>query len=347
MISWWRHRCAAAPALVLCPKGFVVPLCLSVRLSVGVLQASRCQEAMVYQPACSFWQGVFRMNDHLRQTLKQLRLSGLLESLEVRLQEAASHHLNHAEFLELILQDELAVRSERQLNRRIKAAGFRELKTLEDFDWAFNPSVKKKQVFDLATGRFIREHRDVLWLGPPGVGKSHLVQALGYQALKAGFVVLYRSIFDVVRDFLHDEAIGREDKILSRYLKPDLLIIDDMGMKQLPKRSGEYLFEIIMRRYETRSTMMTSNRPLEDWGKLIGDVPSATAILDRFLHHAEIVQITGKSYRLRNQERGKEVEESKTNGTSSSSSRSKPASGEGGASGSKPASLEGGAQNPK
>jgi DNA replication protein DnaC len=287
------------------------------------------------------------MNDHLRQTLKQLRLSGLLESLEVRLQEAASHHLNHTEFLELILQDELAVRSERQLNRRIKAAGFRELKTLEDFDWAFNPSVKKKQVFDLATGRFIREHRDVLWLGPPGVGKSHLVQALGYQALKAGFVVLYRSIFDVVRDFLHDEAVGREDKILSRYLKPDLLIIDDMGMKQLPKRSGEYLFEIIMRRYETRSTMMTSNRPLEDWGKLIGDVPSATAILDRFLHHAEIVQITGKSYRLRNQERGKEVEESKTNGASSSASRSKPASGEGGASGAKPASLDGGAQNPK
>lgn len=287
------------------------------------------------------------MNDPLRQTLKQLRLSGLLESLEVRLQEAVRHHLNHVEFLELILQDELAVRSERLLNRRIKAAGFRELKTLEDFDWFFNPSVKKKQVFDLATGRFIREHRDVLWLGPPGVGKSHLVQALGYQALKAGFVVLYRSIFDVVRDFLHDEAVGREDKIRSRYLKPDLLIIDDMGMKQLPKRSGEYLFEIIMRRYETRSTMMTSNRPLEDWGKLIGDVPSATAILDRFLHHAEIVQITGKSYRLRNQERGKEAEEAKANGASASTPRTKPASGEGGASGLKPASAEGGAPGSK
>ena len=112
--------------------------------------------------------------------------------------------------------------------------------------------------------------------------------------------MLYRSIFDVVRDFLHEEALS-DDKVLAKYLKPDLLIVDDMGMKQLPKRSGEYLFEIIMRRYETRSTMMTSNRPLEDWGKLVGDVPSATAILDRFLHHAEIVSITGKSYRLRNQ----------------------------------------------
>jgi DNA replication protein DnaC len=241
------------------------------------------------------------MTPTLQTALKQLRLSGLAQTLEVRLQEAAGHSLNHAEFLELILQDELLVRSERLIQRRVKAAGFRERKTLEDFDWAFNPAIKKKQLYDLATGRFIREARDVLWLGPPGVGKSHLVQALGYQAIKLGFVVLYRSVFDVVRDFLHDEAFTGQDKVLAKYLKPELLIIDDMGMKQLPKRSGEYLFEIIMRRYETRATMMTSNRPLEDWGKLLGDVPSATAILDRFLHHAEIITITGKSYRLRNQ----------------------------------------------
>ena len=239
------------------------------------------------------------MNDALRNALRRLRLSGLLESLEVRLLEAASNGLSHVEFLELILQDELAVRSDRQLQRRVKAASFRELKPLDRFDWSFNPSIKKKQVLELATCRFVREKRDVLWLGPPGVGKSFLVQAVGYQAIKVGHEVLYRSVFDVVRDFLHDEALSAEDKVLSRYLKPDLLIIDDMGMKQLPKRSGEYLFEIIMRRYETRSTMMTSNRPLEDWGKLLGDVPTATAILDRFLHHAEVVQMNGRSYRLR------------------------------------------------
>jgi DNA replication protein DnaC len=137
-------------------------------------------------------------------------------------------------------------------------------------------------------------------LGPPGTGKSHLVQAIGYQAIKHGFTVTYRSIFDVVRDLLQDHTFGGQDKLMSKYLKCDLLIIDDMGIKQLPKRSGEYLFEIIMRRYETRSTIMTCNRPLEDWGKLLGDVPSATAILDRFLHHAEIITITGRSYRLKN-----------------------------------------------
>jgi DNA replication protein DnaC len=241
------------------------------------------------------------MKDTLQTTLRQLRLSGLAQTLDVRLQEAAGHSLSHTEFLELILQDELLVRGERLIGRRVKAAQFRELKPLDEFDFAFNPSIHKKQIFDLATCRFVREGRDVLFLGPPGTGKSFLVQALGFQAIKQGFTVLYRSIFDVVRDFLHEEVLGQDDKVLARYLKPDLLIIDDMGMKQLPRRSGEVLFEIIMRRYETRSTMMTSNRPLEDWGKLVGDVPSATAILDRFLHHAEVIAITGKSYRLRNQ----------------------------------------------
>lgn len=240
------------------------------------------------------------MNESLQTALTRLRLSGLAAALDVRLQEAAGHHLGHGEFLELVLQDELLVRNQRLIDRRTKAAGFRELRTLEEFDFSFNPSIKRKQVFDLATGRFIREARDLLLVGPPGTGKSHVAQALGYQAIKNGSVVLYRSIFDVVRDFLHEDALAQQDKRMERYLRADLLIIDDMGMKQLPKRSGEYLFEIIMRRYQVRSTIMTSNRPLEDWGKLIGDVPAATAILDRFLHNAEVIAITGKSYRLRN-----------------------------------------------
>lgn len=242
------------------------------------------------------------MNERLQSALRKLRLSGLAESLQVRLEEATANRLTHAEFLELILQDELAVRGDRQIQRRTKAAAFREVKALDQFDFAFNPSINKQQIYELATCRFIRQAKDVLWLGPPGVGKTFLVQALGYQAIKSGFLVYYRSVFDVVRDFMQDEAFGGQDKVLARYLKPDLLIIDDMGMKQLPHKSGEFLFEIIMRRYELKSTMMTSNRPLEDWGKLIGDVPAATAILDRFMHHAQVINITGKSYRLRHRD---------------------------------------------
>jgi len=241
------------------------------------------------------------MKNSLIDALKRLRLSGLAQSLDVRLLEAQGHSLSHEEFLELLLQDELHIRHERRIARRTKAAAFRDIKTLDDFDWQFNRSIKRKAVFDLAAGHFIRERRDVLLIGPPGVGKSHLCQAIGYEAIKAGFLVLYRSIFDLVRDFLRDEATAGEERLLLKYLKPDLLIIDDMGIKELPKRSGEYLFEIVMRRYENRSTLMTSNRPIEDWGKLIGDVPAAGAILDRFLHHAQVIAITGKSYRLKNQ----------------------------------------------
>ncbi|PAY16808.1 hypothetical protein CKO51_24535 [Rhodopirellula sp. SM50] len=260
------------------------------------------------------------MNESLIRTLRDLRLSGLAETLEVRLAEAVSSKLTHLEFLELVLADESLVRGDRRIARGVKRAGFRDIRRLEDFDFAFNKSIDRTRVFDLASGHFLRQSRDVLLCGPPGTGKSHLAQAIGHAVIRSGASVYYRSIFDVVRDFLHDEAIGGEEKVMNRYLKPDLLIIDDMGMKQLPKRSGEYLFEIIMRRHEVRSTMMTSNRPLEDWGKLIGDVPSASAILDRFLQSAEIMKITGRSYRL-----GKGSESSKgTKAPTGSDAEKKP-----------------------
>ena len=237
----------------------------------------------------------------LQHALKQLRLSGLLQTLPVRLQEATANQLSHSDFLELILQDELAVRQERVLKRRTQAADFRHLKTLEDFDWQFNPAIHRKPIYELATGAFIRKATDVFFVGPPGVGKTHLAQAIGYEAIKMDFHVLYRSIFDLVNDFLKDEAFSQRERTVRKYLNPDLVIIDDMGLKSLPKHSAEYLLEVIMRRYENRSTIMTSNRPIDEWGKLLGDVPSASAILDRFLHHAQTIAITGRSYRLKDQ----------------------------------------------
>ena len=237
--------------------------------------------------------------DTLQHTLRNLRLSGLQRTLATRLQEASANQLSHQQFLELLLQDEVAIRNQRKIERRTKLAGFREHQVLEQFDFRFNTSIDRSQIYQLATCDFIRDARCVLFIGPPGVGKSHLAQSLGAAAIRQDLTVYYRSVFDVARDFMKDEAMQGESGILARYLKTDLLIIDDMGMKELPRKSGEHLMEVVMRRHGLKSTIMTSNRPLEDWGKLLGDNAAATAILDRFMQQAELICITGKSYRMK------------------------------------------------
>jgi len=239
------------------------------------------------------------MNQNLPNLLRELRLSGAKETLEIRLQEARAANLTHDEFLEILLQDERSIRKQRRMQRMLKKADFKEMKTIDEFDFSFNKNIPREDIYNFAAGEFIRQAKDLLMIGPPGTGKSHLAQAIGYSAIKLNFSVYYRSIFDLVRDFSRQEKGVEPEKILNRYLVTDLLIIDDMGIKQLGPKASEYLFEVILRRHQNRSTIMTSNRPLEEWGKLLNDVPAASAILDRFMQTATIIPFKGKSYRLK------------------------------------------------
>jgi DNA replication protein DnaC len=236
----------------------------------------------------------------LDRALRQLRLGGMAAVLETRLRQAQAESMAPIDFISCLVSDELTRRGDRLRERRRKQAEFRDPhKTLDNFDFTFNPKMNRSLVFDLATGTFIARHQDALALGPPGTGKSHLAQAIGQAAIQQGYRVLYREIHHLLEE-LAEAAIDDTRKRRMEFLASvPLLILDDLGMRKLPLTAAEDLLEVIMRRHERASTLVTSNRPVEDWGKLLGDTAAVSAMLDRLLHHGHLLKCGPRSWRTK------------------------------------------------
>src|SRR6516164_6694495 len=235
----------------------------------------------------------------LKRALKQLRLSGVAEVLETRLQQAQAEPMAPNDLISCLVSDELTRRGDRLLERRRKAAGFRNLHTLDTFDFTFNKKMNRSLVFDLATGNFVARHEDALFLGPPGTGKSHLSPAIGMGVIQQGYRVLYRETHTLLSEIAEATLDGTRKQLMELLSTIPLLIIDDLGMRKLPPTAAEDLLEIVMRRYERTSTLLTSNRPVEDWGKLLSDVAAVGSMLDRLLHHGHVLKCGPKSWRTK------------------------------------------------
>jgi DNA replication protein DnaC len=235
----------------------------------------------------------------LTPSLKQLRLSGILDTLEVRNQQAIGEKWSYLEFLTRLIQDEVERRNQKQLDLRIRRGGLSTTKTLESFDFGFNPTINRQQVYDLATCEFVRQHRNALICGQTGVGKSHLVQSVAHEAARKGFDVVVTTAHAMLTHLGAGRADGTYERRLASYLKPPLLVIDDFGLKPLPLPHGATdMFDVIDGRYERASIALTSNRSPGEWHDLFGDPLLASAGLDRLAHRATVVLITGRSYRL-------------------------------------------------
>jgi DNA replication protein DnaC len=236
----------------------------------------------------------------LQRALRQLRLGGMATVLETRLRQAQAETMAPMDLISCLVNDELSRRSDRLLERRRKQAAFRDpLKTLDNFDFTFNPKMNRSLVFDLATCAFIARREDGLFLGPGGTGKSHLAQAIGQAAILQGYRVLYRETHVLLDELAEAVIDGTRKQSMELLTTVPLLIIDDFGMRKLPLTAAEDLLEIVMRRYERVSTVLTSNRPVEDWGKMLGDVAAVSAMLDRLLHHGHVLKCGPRSWRTK------------------------------------------------
>lgn len=235
----------------------------------------------------------------IEQALRSLRLSGMIAPLQARALAVDNHEMNFIEAFGCLVQDELDRRRSRLLERRFALSGLRERKDLKDFDWSYNPRLPRRAVLELATLKFIDAHEDALLIGPPGLGKSHCAKALAQLATGRGYAVLYREAHQLIEDIHEARELGELRKHRALLRNADLLVIDDLFLRRLPASAGDELADVLMSRYEKRATIITSNRPVEDWAKLLGDVVIVTPLLDRLMHHAHLLKFEGKSWRLK------------------------------------------------
>ena len=217
---------------------------------------------------------------------------------------AKDKSLAYIEFLELLLEDETNNRRDNSFKKRHSKAKFPQRKTIEDFDFSFQPSIDKKIINDCLTCNFVREKKNIVFIGNPGTGKSHLSTAIGLKALTKGFKVLFTSVSEMLQNLNAAKADNSYYQKVNYYLAPDLLILDELGFKKLPSYSADDFFEIISKRYEQGSVIITTNKSFEQWGDIFADSVLASAILDRIVHYSEIIKINGQSYRAKNLKKG-------------------------------------------
>lgn len=238
--------------------------------------------------------------EKLKTKLRELKLAGMVKSLDSRNKYAIEKKLSYLDFLELLIEDEYVNRKSNSFSKRLNKSKLNTQKSIDDFDFNYQPELNKIQILDIMACRFIQENKNIVLMGKPGVGKTHIANAIGLEAIKKGYKVFFLHVNDLIEKLNIAKADGTRSQLMNTLMNAELVIIDELGFKKIPSDAIDDFFEVIRKRYERGSIIITTNRNFEDWGNVFGDYTIASAIIDRIVHHANIIKINGDSYRIKN-----------------------------------------------